>query len=82
MSGVVYALLGFVMVSHKLSPHPLTAVPAGVIGFMLFWLVLCMTGAIDIFLGGGGVANAAHLGGLIAGCLFAFIRNLKPTRIS
>lgn len=79
MSGVVYALLGFVMVSHKLAPHPLTAVPVGIIGFMLFWLVLCMSGAIDFFIGGG-VANAAHLGGLIAGCLFAFVHHLKPTR--
>lgn len=79
MSGVVYALLGFVMVSHKLAPRPLTAVPAGIIGFMLFWLVLCMSGAIDVFVGGG-VANAAHLGGLIAGCLFALVRYLKPTR--
>jgi GlpG protein len=79
MSGVVYALLGFVMVSHKLKPHPLTAVPIGVIGFMLFWLVLCMSGAIDVFIGGG-VANAAHLGGLIAGCLCALIRHFTPAR--
>ncbi len=79
MSGVVYALLGFVMVSHKLAPHPLTAVPVGIIGFMLFWLVLCMSGAIDFFIGGG-VANAAHLGGLIAGCIFALVYRLTPTR--
>jgi len=79
MSGVVYALLGFVMVSHRLKPHPLTAVPVGIIGFMLFWLVLCMSGAIDFFIGGG-VAHAAHLGGLIAGCAFALIRHLTPTR--
>lgn len=79
MSGVVYALLGFVMVSHKLTPHPLTAVPVGIIGFMLFWLMLCMSGAIDFFISGG-VANAAHVGGLIAGCLFALVYRLKPTR--
>jgi len=57
-------------VSQKLSPNKLTAVPASVLGFMLFWLVLCMTGAIDYFVGGG-VANAAHVGGLLAGAAFA-----------
>ena len=70
MSGVVYALVGFIIVSQKLSPNKLTAVPASVLGFMLFWLILCMTGAIDYFVGGG-VANAAHVGGLLAGAAFA-----------
>jgi len=70
MSGVVYGLVGFIIVSHNLSPNKLTAVPASVLGFMLFWLVLCMTGVIDYFVGGG-VANAAHVGGLLAGAAFA-----------
>jgi GlpG protein len=71
MSGFVYALVGFVMVSHKLSPHRLTAVPSGVIIFMLAWLVLCMTNVMDYF--GIGIANAAHLGGLLSGCVFALV---------
>lgn len=75
MSGVVYGLVGFIIVRHKLSPHPLTAVPPSILGFMLFWLVLCMTGVVDYFIDGG-VANAAHLGGLLAGCIYAFI-NIK-----
>ncbi|MET0356317.1 MAG: rhomboid family intramembrane serine protease [Cellvibrio sp.] len=78
MSGVVYALVGFIIVSQKLSPNKLTAVPAGVLGFMLFWLVLCMTGAIDYFVGGG-VANAAHVGGLLAGSAFAWLTVKKTT---
>ncbi|RZA07619.1 MAG: rhomboid family intramembrane serine protease [Moraxellaceae bacterium] len=72
MSGVVYGLVGFIIVSHKISPHKLTAVPASILGFMLFWLVLCMTGVIDYFVGGG-VANAAHIGGLLAGAAFAAV---------
>lgn len=72
MSGVVYGLVGFIIVSHKLAPNKLTAVPASVLGFMLFWLVLCMTGVIDHFVGGG-VANAAHIGGLLAGAAFAAV---------
>ncbi len=72
MSGVVYALVGFIAVRQRLAPHPLVAVPSVLIGFMLFWLVLCMTGAVDYFIAGS-VANAAHLGGLVAGCVYAFV---------
>lgn len=70
MSGVVYALVGFIALRQRLAPHPLVAVPPALIGFMLFWLVLCMTGVVDYFIDGG-VANAAHLGGLVAGALYA-----------
>lgn len=72
MSGVVYALVGFIAVRQRLLPHPLLAVPSALLGFMLFWLVLCMTGAVDFFIEGA-VANAAHLGGLVAGGLYALI---------
>lgn len=71
MSGVVYALVGFIAVRQRLAPHPLMTVPPALIGFMLFWLVLCMTGAVDYFIAGS-VANAAHVGGLVAGAVYAF----------
>lgn len=71
MSGVVYALVGFIAVRQRLAPHPLVTVPSALIGFMLFWLVLCMTGAVDYFIAGS-VANAAHVGGLVAGAIYAF----------
>lgn len=70
MSGVVYALLGFIALRQRLRPHPLMNVPPALIGFMLFWLVLCMTGLVDYFISGS-VANAAHLGGLVAGAIYA-----------
>lgn len=66
MSGVVYALVGFLWIRQRLAPHPLFALPTSIIGFMLFWLVFCMTGIVDQFIAGS-VANAAHVGGLIAG---------------
>jgi GlpG protein len=72
MSGVVYALVGFIAVRQRLAPHPLVAVPSALIGFMLFWLVLCMTGVVDYFIAGS-VANAAHIGGLLAGVAYAFM---------
>ncbi|MEN0035975.1 MAG: rhomboid family intramembrane serine protease [Cellvibrio sp.] len=72
MSGVVYALVGFIAVRQRLVPHPLVAVPSALIGFMLVWLVLCMTGVVDYFISGS-VANAAHVGGLIAGVVYALL---------
>lgn len=72
MSGVVYALVGFIAVRQRLAPHPVINVPPALIGFMLFWLVLCMTGAVDYFISGS-VANAAHVGGLLAGGTYALV---------
>lgn len=66
MSGVVYAFVGFIWMRQKFAPHPMLAVPAGLIGFMLVWLVVCLTGVVDAFIGGA-IANGAHLGGLLAG---------------
>jgi GlpG protein len=71
MSGVVYALVGFIAVRQRFASHPLVAVPPALIGFMLFFLVLGMTGAVDYFISGS-VANAAHVGGLVAGAIYAF----------
>lgn len=71
MSGVVFALVGFVAVRQRYDQHPLYAVPKAIIGFMLVWLVVCMTGLVDYFIGGS-VANAAHVGGLVAGILWAY----------
>lgn len=72
MSGVVYALVGFIAVRQRVAPHPAVMVPRALIGFMLLWLVLCMSGVVDYFISGS-VANAAHLGGLIAGALYALV---------
>lgn len=69
MSGVVYALVGFIAVRQRVAPHPLVMVPPALIGFMLFWLVLCMSGVVNYFIAGS-VANAAHVGGLVAGVLY------------
>jgi GlpG protein len=66
MSGVLYGLLGYIWIRHKLTPHPLLALPRGIVGFMLGWLLLCMTGVVDLVMRGS-IANAAHAGGLVAG---------------
>jgi len=81
MSGVVYALVGFVWIRQRLAPHPLFAVPMSIIGFMLAWLVLCMTGIVDNFIDGS-VANAAHTGGLVIGMLLGAISGLRARSAS
>lgn len=68
MSGVVYGLLGYVWIRHKLSPNPLLDIPKGLIVFMLFWLFLGMSGIINVFMAGS-IANAAHAVGLLAGMI-------------
>lgn len=73
MSGVVYAMVGYIAVCQKLNPQPVFNVPMGIILFMLGWLVLCLTGIVDYFMSGG-IANGAHVGGLLAGVLMALFK--------
>ena len=81
LSGVVYALFGYCWMWAFLEslafPGCWTAIAPqpGVAPFLLFWLLLCMSGVlslVDIH-----VANAAHLGGLMSGLLMAFIYRFR-----
>ena len=66
MSGVVFGLLGHSLVWSRLVPKRTAGVANGIYIFMLIYLAVGFTGAIDL-LGLGKLANGAHLGGLIAG---------------
>lgn len=68
MSGVVYGLLGYLWIWTRLTGDPRTALPRGVFGFMLAWLLICMSGVLQAF-GFGAIANAAHVAGLAFGAL-------------
>lgn len=68
LSGVLYGLLGHCWIYQRLAPNPAYRLPPGVLVMMLAWLVICMTGIFEL-LQFGSIANAAHLGGLLAGCL-------------
>ncbi len=61
MSGVVYALFGYIWMKGVYQPEQGMILHPNTITIMLLWLVLCMTGAM------GPIANAAHFMGLVAG---------------
>ncbi len=75
LSGVVYALLGYCWVYNGLRPSSGLLVPKPIVMFMIGWLVFCMIGPTEL-LGIGSVANAAHLGGLVLGCICAVLSHL------
>lgn len=83
MSGVIYGYLGYIVVWYRLAPVPIFFLPKGIVIFMLAWLLICMAGFTEL-LGLGAIANAAHLGGLIAGVVVAavslFWRRIAPGR--
>ena len=68
MSGVVYGLLGFSWAGAKIQPVWGFAPPRSIMIMMVGWLLFCMAGVVEV-LGFGAIANAAHLGGLVAGAL-------------
>ena len=69
LSGVVYGLLGYLWIRHRLAPHPLSQLTPGILPLMLVWLLLCLMGVVDWFIRGG-VANGAHVTGLAIGIAF------------
>lgn len=75
MSGVVYALLGYIWVKGQFDRQHLLQLPPGILGFMLVWLLVGMTGILELVLGVG-VANGAHVGGLLIGMLLGLVFGL------
>ena len=68
MSGIVYALVGFVWWIGFLRPHWHINLPNNIIYFLLAWLVI---GYFDVLW--VNMANEAHTFGLISGCLMALL---------
>jgi len=66
LSGVVYALMGFVWWYGYLAPEKGLYLSKSIVGFLLFWLVLGFADLLPV-----NMANTAHLLGLVSGCLLA-----------
>ncbi|MFP6848588.1 MAG: rhomboid family intramembrane serine protease [Pseudomonas sp.] len=75
LSGVLYGLLGHCWIYQRLAPNNAYRLPPGVLVMMLAWLLICMTGIFEL-LQFGAIANAAHVGGLLAGCLTGLLGGL------
>lgn len=67
LSGVVYALMGYVWWCGERAPQMGINMPRGLMVFSVLWLV---AGHFDWF--GMSVANGAHIAGLVIGLLMAF----------
>jgi GlpG protein len=61
MSGVLYALFGYLWMKTRFDPEPGLLLPKDLIWIRLVWLVICIVGIIPH------VANTAHVVGLICG---------------
>jgi len=79
LSGVLYGLLGHCWIYQLLAPNPIYRLPRGVLVMMLVWLLICMSGLISM-IGFGEIANAAHVGGLLVGCLTGLLGGLYSRR--
>jgi GlpG protein len=68
MSGVCYALFGYVWMKGATRPEERLGVSSNNVFMMMGWFVLCMTGRV------GPIANAAHAAGLMVGFLLGATR--------
>jgi len=66
LSGIVYALVGFVWWFGYLVPEQGLSLAKPLVGFLIFWLVLGFAELLPV-----NVANTAHLLGLLSGCFLA-----------
>lgn len=74
MSGVVYALLGYVWIRGRFDRSAGIRLPQSLVLFMLGWLVFCMTGIL------GHIGNTAHAVGLVVGMVWGWIASQRSTR--
>ncbi len=67
MSGVVYAMFGYIWIKSRFEPHVGLSVQQQTVVIMFIWLGACMIGLV------GAIANGAHVAGLISGILAAYL---------
>ncbi|TFH87943.1 rhomboid family intramembrane serine protease [Billgrantia azerbaijanica] len=79
MSGVDFALLGYVWLMSRRAPRSGFFVPQMLVVFMLGWMVFTMTDAASA-VGFGNVANEAHLGGLVVGLAMGWYYSERARR--
>lgn len=76
LSGVVYALLGYLWIYKHCNPRAEYGLPKSDVLLMIGWFILCL---FDVF--SFGVANWAHGGGLISGMIIGGFYGYKDSKI-
>jgi GlpG protein len=71
LSGVIYALVGYLWARGRFDPRSGIALPNRMVGFFMVWLALGFTGLLTELV--GRIANYCHLGGFAAGVLYGYI---------
>lgn len=79
MSGVDFALLGYVWLMSRRAPGSGFFVPQMLVVFMLGWMLFTMT-RMAAAVGFGNVANEAHLGGLVVGLALGWYHSGRARR--
>jgi len=67
MSGVVYALFGYIWMKGRFEPHEGLHLERSTVYWMIGWLFLCIAGLV------GPIGNAAHVAGLLVGMLLGYL---------
>lgn len=79
MSGVVYALFGYVWIQGLMNPRFGVRLNPAIVYLMLGWFVICWTPLLEMLFGIS-VANTAHAAGLGCGILLSALVSLKARR--
>lgn len=74
MSGVNYALFGYIWIRGNSDPHFGLQLDQGTIAMLLIWFVICFTGLV------GNIANTAHTLGLIVGAAAGWLATQRSLR--
>jgi GlpG protein len=71
LSGVIYALVGYLWARGRADPSSGIALPNRLVGFFVAWMLLGFSGLVSQWF--GQMANYCHLGGFAAGALYGYI---------
>jgi len=74
ISGVAYALLGYIWMKSKFDPGSGYVLQSQAVMMMLVWFFLCLAHIIP------GIANTAHAGGLVVGMAWGYLSSLPAKR--
>lgn len=78
LSGVVYALVGYLWTRGRYDPLAGIGVPPQLVRFFGAWMLLGFTGLLDQLV--GPMANYCHTGGFVSGALYGYLAAQRATR--